>query len=291
METGSTKVAASWFVRRRGEVKGPFETAQVARFLAAGKLKASDYLSLDKRDWRHPADWPAFARQVDLLVRQRDETRTRAVVSEDPERDQARRRLAGERRRRRASAPDISSEVAPRLRNRRGVSLAPTLIGALVLAMAIVAWWLSRGIEPEGPASATTDCRALPAPGVDWSYCRAAGRDLRDADLSDARLRNAVLEGAILSTATLARVDLSYADLAGADLSGADLEAAVLKGASLREARLAGAALTEADLRYANLTGADLEGASLAGADLSQATWIDGRVCADGSIGACLGSP
>lgn len=291
MESRTTEVAASWFVRRRGEVKGPFETAQVARFLAAGKLKASDYLSLDKRDWRHPADWPAFARQVDLLVRQREETRTRAVTSEDPERDQARRRLAGERRRRRASVPDISAEVAPRVRMRRGALLAPALIGALVLFMAIVAWWLSRGIDAAEPVSSTADCRALPAPGVDWSYCRAAGRDLRGVDLSGARLRNALLEGALLSAATLAGGDLSYADLAGADLSGADLQAAVLKGASLRDARLSGAALAEADLRYANLTGADLQGASLAGADLSQATWIDGRVCADASIGACLARP
>lgn len=291
METRTNKVAASWFVRRRGEVKGPFETAQVSRFLAAGKLGASDYLSLDKRDWRHPADWPAFARQVDLLVRQRDETRSRAAVSEDPERAQARRRLAGERRRRRASAPDIASNGVPRMRSRRGALLAPALIGALVLGMATVTWWLSRGIDTAGPAPSTANCRASPAPGVDWSYCRAAGRDLRGADLSGARLRNVVLEGAMLSAATLAGADLSYADLAGADLSGADLGAAVLKGASLRDTRLAGAALAEADLRYANLTGADLEGASLAGANLSEATWIDGRVCAEGSLGACLAQP
>ena len=288
METRSTKIAASWFVRRRGEVKGPFETAQVARFLADGKLKASDYLSLDKRDWRHPADWPAFARQVDLLVRQRNENRERAPAPLSSEHDQARHRLVGERRRRRAASPDSASDPSPRIPKPRGASLAPALIGVLVLAMAAVAWWLSRGVGSDGQVLSTADCRGAPAPGVEWSYCRAAGRDLRGADLRGARLRNALLADAVLASAELTGADLSYADLAGSDLSGANLGAAVLKGVSLRAARLAGAALGEADLRYANLTGADLEGASLAGADLSQATWVDGRVCAEGSIGACL---
>ncbi|MEI7706285.1 MAG: RICIN domain-containing protein, partial [Deltaproteobacteria bacterium] len=51
--------------------------------------------------------------------------------------------------------------------------------------------------------------------------------------------------------------------------------------------------LSEANLRGADLSVADLTGGALAGADLtfatlSWATWIDGRTCAEGSVGQCL---
>ncbi len=38
---------------------------------------------------------------------------------------------------------------------------------------------------------------------------------------------------------------------------------------------------------YCNLTRANLGGADLSGADLAWAIWIDGRQCAEGSIGEC----
>jgi len=50
---------------------------------------------------------------------------------------------------------------------------------------------------------------------------------------------------------------------------------------------LYGADLTGATLRYAYLSNANLSGATLSGADLSGATWTDGRICAEGSRGAC----
>jgi uncharacterized protein YjbI with pentapeptide repeats len=57
--------------------------------------------------------------------------------------------------------------------------------------------------------------------------------------------------------------------------------------------------LTEADLRGANLQGAFLSGVArfltefgvgavnFTDSDLSGATWVNGRVCAEGSIGEC----
>ena len=44
----------------------------------------------------------------------------------------------------------------------------------------------------------------------------------------------------------------------------------------------------DADLSGANLRGANLQGAILIQAKLSGATWTDGRVCAEGSVGKCL---
>ena len=53
-------------------------------------------------------------------------------------------------------------------------------------------------------------------------------------------------------------------------------------------ANLAGGAdLSGASLKYANLLGAKLSNADLHGGNLSRATWTDGRICADSSIGEC----
>jgi uncharacterized protein YjbI with pentapeptide repeats len=61
------------------------------------------------------------------------------------------------------------------------------------------------------------------------------------------------------------------------DWSGCDKS-----NANLWNANLSGANLTDANLSYANLTDADLTYADLYGA-----MWPDGRVCAEGSMGAC----
>ena len=58
------------------------------------------------------------------------------------------------------------------------------------------------------------------------------------------------------------RANLSYADLSSADLSYADLS-------------------------YADLSGAQTGGAMLQEARLDNTIWIDGRVCAVRSLGAC----
>ena len=70
---------------------------------------------------------------------------------------------------------------------------------------------------------------------------------------------------------------LRWADLPDADLSGGDL-----RRSDLSRANLQGADLSDADLR-----GADLSHARLGGADLSGALWVDGTVCANGSVGRC----
>jgi hypothetical protein len=65
------------------------------------------------------------------------------------------------------------------------------------------------------------------------------------------------------------------ANLRGANLYGANLRGANLYGANLYGANLSGANLYEADLSGANLYGADLSGANLSGANLKYALHVD----------------
>jgi hypothetical protein len=76
-------------------------------------------------------------------------------------------------------------------------------------------------------------------------------------------------------------------DLTNADLSKADLRGAKLMEAKLNEANLERANLTGAQLYFADLTGANIKGTKFSRAQLTNATWIDGQLCAHGSLGQC----
>jgi hypothetical protein len=108
----------------------------------------------------------------------------------------------------------------------------------------------------------------------------------RDA-CSEPALPGVNWQGCYLRGARLNSVDLTGAYLTGADLKAAALWEADLRGASLTGTNLRGANLRGANLTNANLTKADLTGANLRGADLTGATWVDGRRCAEGSVGEC----
>ncbi len=121
---------------------------------------------------------------------------------------------------------------------------------------------------------------------------RAAGSAAATSAAAFERTVTLLTEIACAGTCKLAGVDLHGANLADARLSGADLSGANLKGANLTFASLDGANLAKADLSGANLFASNLRGSAqtgaiLTGAVLGLATWIDGTVCTDGSVGAC----
>lgn len=94
---------------------------------------------------------------------------------------------------------------------------------------------------------------------------------------------NALLKGEKnLIGAKLEEANLQEMDLRGRDFSGADLEKA-----NLQNADLTNAIFKNADLENANLKGAKISGAVFKGAELEFATWVDGRVCAEDSLGGC----
>ncbi len=105
-------------------------------------------------------------------------------------------------------------------------------------------------------------------------------------------LIGAQLERANFKEMNLQGINFSRADLEKANFEGANLTGSIFNGADLEEASFAGANLTnvsfiEADLEGAVLKGAKITGANFKKAELEYATWIDGKVCAEGSIGGC----
>jgi uncharacterized protein YjbI with pentapeptide repeats len=132
-------------------------------------------------------------------------------------------------------------------------------------------------LEPE--AQCTSAVRiGLNAPGI----------DMNNATMTTMRLDNANLQGANLSYAILQLSNLKGANLMLANLEGAHLHAVNLVNANLMMANLQKANLMDANLSGANLKGANLTGAILIKTKFDNATWMDGRTCAVGSIGECL---
>lgn len=123
--------------------------------------------------------------------------------------------------------------------------------------------------------------------GANLFAANLSNTDLSHANLSNADLTNAYLENSILKNAILKGATLNNADLQRTDLSQADLKDAIIKWANLTNADLSHANLDGADLSHANLYKADLNHTSMNGTNFSEATWVDGKKCADNSIGHC----
>lgn len=292
-----------WFTRRAGEVRGPFPTALIRRYVLLGRLQSTDEVSVDRADWAPIAE---HAELVPELVRQAEgdeaaRQRLMAARLREDERRETNRRDAGagepqadgwERRDvdRRQPEPDwMVRHRTLKTRNlKEGYPKGPSyrlVLVSVVLALGVLfALAYHTGSRP---AASNPKCGAPPAPGVDWSYCSLEGLHLARADLTRADLRSANLRSVDLAGAKLFGSNLAYASLGSAVLRDADLSYAQLLGAGLGGADLRGADLDHANLGYADLRGARIEGARFAGARLDQAIWPDGRVCAEGSLGEC----
>jgi hypothetical protein len=287
-----------WYVRKGGRIRGPFPAGQIAREILLGRIRENDELSADKEHWQHFSALPQLVpevmrhpdtkegRQHQLLARLREDERLhdRRGPGHAPADNNQRH---GDRRT--VESFDVVAHrdrvvrwAAEGVKEERNLLLpAAVIMITLFILITYFLWY-----HP-APPQAERDCQAAPAPAVNWSGCEMAARNLSRLDLSRSILNNAMLHGADLHAANLARADLSYAGLEGADLRAANLQNANLKGAVLRNANLAQADLRQADLGYVALLGANLNGVSLAGAKLDKAIWIDGRVCAAGSVGEC----
>jgi uncharacterized protein YjbI with pentapeptide repeats len=130
--------------------------------------------------------------------------------------------------------------------------------------------------------SSAANCRAAPAPEVDWSGCDKSrvmldGSDLHGANLFDANLTSTDLRGANLTGAKLEKATLIRASLAGATADKASfvhIEAyrTAFAGISAEGASFAAAEMQRSDLTKAKLTGADFEKAELGRVNFAGAT-------------------
>lgn len=280
-----------WYVRRGDAVSGPFPTLVVVNNTLLGRFLPSDEVSLDQLEWKRlvtveellPRELRELHDETDPEHRQWLEERLKAARRWADQRTHDDRRLAEEaagrsardgEERRKADADEevlaLPHHHAPlpqesALRRYLGVYIG---IGAVLLFVVLGVMYyqpvnpVKVGVIPVQPS-----CGIAAAPGVNWSGCDKQGASLRGADL--------------------ARANLDYADLSHAALSGSRLAHASLVGADLSAADLTNANMSNADLSNADLTAANMESVNLSGAVLDHAIWVDGRVCAAGSLGQC----
>lgn len=279
-----------WYVRRGDKVSGPFPTQAVANNTLLGRFLPGDEVSLDQFEWKPLATVTELLQrellelhsETDPEHRQWQEERLKAARRWADQRTQEERRhageirdegLRGEERRKTATDSDLLAlphhhAALPRESGLRGYLGVAASIGAVLLLVALGLIYyqpvnpVKVGVVPVQPL-----CGKPAAPGVNWSGCDKQGALLRGVDL--------------------ARGNLDYANFSGADLSGSSLARASLVGANLEAADLSHADLSNADLSNADLSAADMASSSLTGAVLDHAIWIDGRVCAVGSLGQC----
>lgn len=298
--SGKTAMHHRWYVRRHGKLAGPFPQAQIAEYLLLGKLSRSDEISDDRVAWRTIQQSGHFPEGPSLV--QGNECATGEENVWEVERARAKHRWLDERlyAGEDGDEPAVAApEAFQSLRHDHQITQAmieaerqqgPKVwhgIVALVLVGALVAgvWYGGQGeklvIVPPPKPLAKPDCNAS-GPGVNWTDCAKIGADLRGAQLKQSQLNAAKFDNADLSGA-----DLSYSSLVRASLRSANLEGTLSRAADFSGADLTGANLGTSDLSYANFTGTKVDGLRLTGAKLDKATWVDGRICAEGSIGTC----
>ncbi len=296
MKQAQRKHTIGWYYRKQGVVKGPFPKRMISNFVLLGRLKLQDLVSVDREHWSRIID------NRELIPKEMLSVKTAA----DKERLLLARRREDERRRhpdahggtdkRRAERRQGEDQALARGRQfRNGLSSGTTkeksyrlrLAGLLLVIGVGIGIAVYHGLHDDLQQGPAVDCNTPPAPKLNWSNCTLEGRKAALKNLSGALIKNANLAGADFHGANLSNAVLDYTNLSTANLSYADLSGASLVGSGLRNADLTYTRLTGADLSYANLRGARIGGAQLKGAKLDRAIWIDGTLCALGSVGVC----
>lgn len=293
-----------WYIRRDNDIKGPFPSGLVSRYILLGRVLLTDEASVDQEIWWLVKDLPELIPQVirgtfsDSAAQERlsaakrwaDERLARDRRADQLPDQEIQSRRAGERRQsepaevvqhRVAKTNRTPMLNAPPLRSPNKAIMA-VLGGAALLLAAFV--FMPR----QESQNDIRDCLSPAQPKVEWGACKMEGAQLDGANLAGAKLRETNLSGATLQEANMKQADASYALLSLARLRSADLSGATMLGTSLRGADLVNANLQGADLSYADFSGADLTGANLDGAKLDHAIWVDKSTCAPGSVGRCL---
>lgn len=287
-----------WYLRHDGQVFGPFPAPQVDEALKKGEVSPDWEISLNEVDWLSIAESGQFKIEKAAW----SEGDTEETASWRDQREQARQRWLQEGAVVTDAARDPVQDAAARNsvahdhirtdallqaeKTKRASPLAAILALGLLAGIGVTVW-LGQGDKPiQAGIGQVANCAAALSDGVNWTGCDKRGYAQPGGEGRNAG-RNARLDKSRIDDARLKGADLAYASLRNASLRNAELANVNLTGADLTGADLTGADLSGADLRYAVLTAANLTGTRMDDAKLDKATWSDGRICAEGSLGEC----
>lgn len=285
-----------WFVRRNGEVKGPFLSPQITRNILLGRLHHDDELSLDEQNWqevsRHRELYPDVMQEVTI---DKDKLEVAKIQADERASDsrQQKKVMAQERRRTRERRGNESDVMLVHRENRKVMNdfyknhlKRPKLPALSILLVMTVIVAFGFFLNPRKQES-LVDCSLPASIGVNWSSCHFIKLNAENQNLASAILTDAILNESNLLGVNLSDSDMAYAEISASDLSYANLERVRLIGANLIQTDLRYSNLEDADLSYADLSGALLAGANLRNTRFDNAIWIDGQLCGKGSIGLC----
>lgn len=289
-----------WYLRRRDQIKGPFPSGSIRRFVLIGRVLTDDQVSLDQSSWLPVSEvdevMPPGVRKAIAEGNLESLISNRLREDERAGRERRRRESDAEfREQRKGERRQIEQDIEQHHRIAKTVLREATEVEKRPLVSMIVSGLLvvlvtAVGIgfylqAPDAPAD--PDCTLAASPGVNWRNCRLDGLVAASASLDGALLNNTTLRGARLAGSSLRNSDLQYADFSTADLSYSALTSALMKGSNLRNTDLSYADLSGADLQFADLTGANLGSAVLDNARFDSAIWINGQTCQSNSVGGC----
>lgn len=292
-----------WYTRQAGKVSGPFPIGLIRRFVLLDRLSVNDEVSPDKEFWQAIRNVPEVIPE-EMRGLKTEEDRMRLKLAQIHEDDRGSERKLGESKpflgRRipeERHSPEMEEILARRkARNQaeretkaRKNNLFSTLFLVTLLTLLIGGVFYASTLIPEKEIQ-KVQCDAPAVPGVNWSYCKKEGLVFINKNFDGSILNTTDMRGSNFRGTSFRKGDLSYVILTSSDLSYTDFQQAVLVGASLRSTDLSYSRLNGADMSYANLRNANLVGASLEGAKLGNAIWVDGTVCAEGSVGSCAPS-
>lgn len=285
-----------WFVRRNGDVKGPFLSAQITRNILLGRLHPDDELSPDEQNWRKVSKHRELYPDVMLETPVDKEKLEVAKIQVDErvsEKRQQKENMAQERRRTRERRGTESDAMLIHRENRKELNETykskfkhpklPTFSIALLIVVIIVFGFI---LKPQQQKT-LVDCSLPASQGVNWHNCHFINLNAENQNLESAILTDAILNESNLLGVNLSGADMAYAEIQSSDLSYANLEGVRLLGADLKQTDLRYSNLKNADLSYADLSGAMLAGANMSNANFENAIWTDGRLCKKGSVGSC----
>ncbi len=268
-----------WYLKVKGQVKGPFATGLISKNILLGRIHPNDLLSQDKEIWRKAS---SVREVMPDVIKHRNEPNYK-------ERLKAARRWADEREQVREVGADGKAKIfatrkkITHLRIKTlgfiGILSFVAIISGLVITLFL--------FTPEDPL-AKIDCNATQGEGRIFDGCHLQRKNFTKKSLKNSSFKNTLLQNTQFSYAILQNSNFDYANLSHATLSHANFTQASLRAVDLRSALLYKTNFSNADLSYADLTGAKVSKINLTGAILNNTVWFDGNICNKASIGKCI---